>query len=823
MEPQFQVNRRRDGLQYNPFYLLDADASSTGPELRERLDDAQFEAVHDEAVLADAFSRLSSPRGRVQAELAWPFMLPHAHIMELARHPEDARKRAAVGIALDEASALGLANVLVHAASSGVADGEHIREIDDAWGRVADPQVVSALTALHRRSGSPPPDSGMISPAIEELLRDHVATVHEAMDRAGRAPRWMTDLAERAVENGRCGRFLSRLAERYDAACEADLQMIRGQIHDMVTKVRAVPDRPGEHLAELPRLLAAWDELNQPIQLLEQLRGHEEGRSRALANDLRDLAIWLANEKQLYPPAATITDCLLETFPELDHLTAQLLKDRQALRELTEEQEQYGPLLTLSRLGQAATVDPGPLVADAGRRGFDAANDGTAGEFAQALRAAVAFTAGSQLAEVPWVVALKLLQHLRDDAGAPGAAAMLGDFALGLPKIPSRAVRKALTSERDLARRAARSAGQPTTPPRPAAPPAREPGLPTENAGEAKVGAIRAGRSSTSLGPAVFCLFVILAAFVPLFILGAEDGTGPGAPPPPASTANALRSPEPAGDRTPLPQSRPIAAVARPSAGVTPRRAFVEKPQAGYGRILDVQQIRWCLFEAARLDGARNAADNVTQSQVDAFNARIEDLNARCGNYRYHDADMTEAREDLAAHRSSLGREGAAWIDAIRVPPRPSASRRAGPTEAALTCARIEAIFDALDTLAKPSEKGWARDLRRERLRNCAQGSFAADDMASARSWVAGEIEDSLRAARQLVSGYRASFADALKDRELARRVQRRLKALGYYRSAIDGAFGRGSVAALLAFKRDHPRLPANAVWDPDTSAALLK
>ena len=716
-EPRCRVNRSRYALQHNPFYLLDADTSSTGPELRVRLDDAQFEAVHDEAILADSFSRLSSPRGRVEAELAWPFMLPHARVMELARLSAEARKRAVVGVTLDEAGPLGLANILVDAASADVPDRTLIRAIDDAWGRVVNLQVVSALAALHSRSGSPPPDIEIVSPAIEELLRDHVATVHEAMDRAGHAAEWMTDLAERAVENGRCGRFLSGLAERYDAACEPELQKIRGRIDDVATKVRASPDRADYHVAELPGLLGAWDELNQPIQLLEQLRGHEEGRSSELGYELRDLAIWLANEKRLYKAALTITDCLLKTFPELENLAAKLREDVRALRDLTEEADRYGPLLSLSQFLTATIADPTPLVADARRKGFAFANEGPAGEFAKALRAALAFTAGGEFAEAPWGVALKLMQHLTDDAGAPGAAAMLGDFLLGLRDMPPRTVRNAFVSERDRARRAARSAGQSTKPPRPSPAPVHEPDPPTEDAGAAPMGMAGAGQPSARGGFTGLRIFAVLAVVVALIVFGLEDD-----------------------EQTTVQDGRPTASVARPPADATPRQPFIEKPPVGYGRTLNVSEIRWCLFESDRIEGARNAVDSFVQVEVDVFNRRIEDLNARCGRYQYNPSDMTEAQRDLAAHQDTLGREGADWVEAMRGRSQPS-----------------------------------------------------------------------------------APFGEALKDPELARRVQSRLKALGYYRHAIDGAFGRGSVAALRAFKRDHPRLPADDVWDPDTAAALFE
>lgn len=51
-------------------------------------------------------------------------------------------------------------------------------------------------------------------------------------------------------------------------------------------------------------------------------------------------------------------------------------------------------------------------------------------------------------------------------------------------------------------------------------------------------------------------------------------------------------------------------------------------------------------------------------------------------------------------------------------------------------------------------------------------------------------------------------------------RAQIRLRQLGYYRGPIDGAFGKGSRAALFRFQRDH-RLPMTGRLDVRTIRAL--
>lgn len=52
---------------------------------------------------------------------------------------------------------------------------------------------------------------------------------------------------------------------------------------------------------------------------------------------------------------------------------------------------------------------------------------------------------------------------------------------------------------------------------------------------------------------------------------------------------------------------------------------------------------------------------------------------------------------------------------------------------------------------------------------------------------------------------------------------QKQLKALGYYKGALDGLAGRQTTAAVLAFQRSHPHLDADGIIGPATRAALTR
>lgn len=68
--------------------------------------------------------------------------------------------------------------------------------------------------------------------------------------------------------------------------------------------------------------------------VLEESKGHEEPRSKEIYSIVRDFALWLANENGRYEEALALSRALLEAFPELPAVAAQLSRDVDTLESL---------------------------------------------------------------------------------------------------------------------------------------------------------------------------------------------------------------------------------------------------------------------------------------------------------------------------------------------------------------------------------------------------------------------------------------------------------------------------------------------------------
>ncbi|MCK1895262.1 peptidoglycan-binding protein [Pseudomonas aeruginosa] len=95
-----------------------------------------------------------------------------------------------------------------------------------------------------------------------------------------------------------------------------------------------------------------------------------------------------------------------------------------------------------------------------------------------------------------------------------------------------------------------------------------------------------------------------------------------------------------------------------PAQPQVPSRPQESKPPVGQDLVFSTAQIRYCLAEDIRMDGAKSAVNSYIDSDVDRFNAMVADYNSRCGSFRYRSGALESARRDVEPYRSQLQAEG---------------------------------------------------------------------------------------------------------------------------------------------------------------------
>ena len=98
-----------------------------------------------------------------------------------------------------------------------------------------------------------------------------------------------------------------------------------------------------------------------------------------------------------------------------------------------------------------------------------------------------------------------------------------------------------------------------------------------------------------------------------------------------------------------LPQDRSLQSIELPTE---------QKPPPGMDNVLNAAQIRYCLSENIRLEGAESVLNSYIAAEVDRYNLMIEDFNSRCAKFRYKQSTMESIQLHVNSNRSSLLAEG---------------------------------------------------------------------------------------------------------------------------------------------------------------------
>lgn len=83
---------------------------------------------------------------------------------------------------------------------------------------------------------------------------------------------------------------------------------------------------------------------------------------------------------------------------------------------------------------------------------------------------------------------------------------------------------------------------------------------------------------------------------------------------------------------------------------------------------LTLQELRWCTFESARLDGESDELNAYAGWEVDGYNTRISHYNNRCSDKRYYERDETRVERELTTgKRQTLQEQGALRLRKARL------------------------------------------------------------------------------------------------------------------------------------------------------------
>jgi hypothetical protein len=100
----------------------------------------------------------------------------------------------------------------------------------------------------------------------------------------------------------------------------------------------------------------------------------------------------------------------------------------------------------------------------------------------------------------------------------------------------------------------------------------------------------------------------------------------------------------------------------QPAQAVEPVASSTEEdePPVGSGLTFTDNEIRYCLSQSFRLNGAQSALNKYSQADVDRFNALIDDYNSRCASFQYPPGELQSVQDQVNQNSANLMAQGEA-------------------------------------------------------------------------------------------------------------------------------------------------------------------
>jgi hypothetical protein len=185
-----------------------------------------------------------------------------------------------------------------------------IQTLIGAYDEIEPREIAETINAERAVAGFPAVGSHLVEDALATARSRHLDAALGAVIKAEHPGRLMTQLVETRLDvQGPSRDFIEALAERYDGWSGPILSEFEERLDATILRLRQNP-KDAAALKAIVVLLKDWDEYSQPRQLIFKHKHLDEPRSRAVYGKLRDLAIWLANERNEYRRALVISQAL---------------------------------------------------------------------------------------------------------------------------------------------------------------------------------------------------------------------------------------------------------------------------------------------------------------------------------------------------------------------------------------------------------------------------------------------------------------------------------------------------------------------------------
>lgn len=214
---------------------------------------------------------------------------------------------------------------------------------------VSPEDIAETVNADRSAAGFPAiADFDAVRSAVTRHADAAAAFLAERLTRCPQHAQVLALIVERRTDRGesQASEFLGRFVDRYQIQVQPILEKHRDAIAVRCERVLAIAQGGATDaiamdaaIEDLEEKLSEWDTVAQPIQLLMKSRGLRDAHSIEVAQQVRSVAVTLANECDLHDQAQRITSILHDVFEEVPEVAEVAEQDSEALDEILAAKE----------------------------------------------------------------------------------------------------------------------------------------------------------------------------------------------------------------------------------------------------------------------------------------------------------------------------------------------------------------------------------------------------------------------------------------------------------------------------------------------------
>lgn len=337
-------------LKSNPFYILNVSCSDNRRTIMSAADEMSF--MLDADVCIDAQNKLTTPAKRLSAELDW--------FMDVDKPTLDKiRTCIANGLPIATANLIFLSKLNASLHNFLIAEETDIYElsysildIDKQFSSLREDHLTTLVNKCRADAKMAEISEHDVSleltkkrESIRQCINSVLSTISDSQ-----YIELVTMLAENCIDNASFddGVVISDIIDLYELRMQSDIDNRTEAIYAQIQRIKNLDNDNAisEAIPGLIKRVENWDKIAQPLQLKSRASGLPHDNSEMMGREIRELVLFLHNEKGLSSEALTILKAMQAVFAEILDLSDLYTNDVRTLTEIINREKDLEGIIT---------------------------------------------------------------------------------------------------------------------------------------------------------------------------------------------------------------------------------------------------------------------------------------------------------------------------------------------------------------------------------------------------------------------------------------------------------------------------------------------